>query len=212
MDTALIFPFSLLAFEWPGGDWQTTLRFVIAGFVTYYVALWAAMVWWTFQDSRERTRDPFMQALAVFLVLVFSFAGLVIYLTTRPRLTLADAYARTLEEEALLQELEDLKACPSCRRRVDDAFVICPTCQTSLKEPCSRCAKPLSYSWAACPYCATPRRVSQSHQRRAAIATAPTPAALDGSIVSDTVRVPSPPTNGNGATTPARTPDPLGTV
>src|SRR5262249_12662481 len=34
---------------WPGGSWQTTLRFVIAGLVTYYVALWAGMVWWTYQ-------------------------------------------------------------------------------------------------------------------------------------------------------------------
>lgn len=157
----------VVAVTWPGGSWQTTLRFTVALFVTYYVALWAGMVWWTFRDIRDRTRDPFMQALAVFLVLFFSFAGLIIYLITRPRLTLADAYARTLEEEALLQELEDLKACPNCRRRVTDEFIICPTCQTQLKEPCSRCARPLSYSWAACPYCATPRRVAAAPRRGA---------------------------------------------
>jgi RNA polymerase subunit RPABC4/transcription elongation factor Spt4 len=157
--------------SWPGGSWQTTVRFVAAGLITYYVALWAGMVWWTYRDSRERTRDPFMQALAVFLVVFFSFAGLVIYLMTRPRLTLADAYARTLEEEALLQELEDLKACPTCRRRVDDDYIICPTCQTQLKEPCSRCTRPLSYSWAACPYCAQPRR-GAAQPRRAAVAAA----------------------------------------
>jgi len=157
METALG-DLAYLALSWPGGSWQTSARFVVAALVTYYVALWAGMVWWTYRDSRERTRDPFMQALAVFLVLFFSFAGLVIYLMTRPRLTLADAYARTLEEEALLQELEDLKACPTCRRRVEDDFIVCPTCQTQLKEPCTRCARPLSYSWAACPYCATPRR------------------------------------------------------
>jgi RNA polymerase subunit RPABC4/transcription elongation factor Spt4 len=153
--------------SWPGGSWQTTVRFVAAGLITYYVALWAGMVWWTYRDSRERTRDPFMQALAVFLVLFFSFAGLIIYLMTRPRLTLADAYARTLEEEALLQELEDLKACPNCRRRVDDDYIICPTCQTQLKEPCSRCSKALSYSWAACPFCAQPRRGAVQPRRTA---------------------------------------------
>jgi RNA polymerase subunit RPABC4/transcription elongation factor Spt4 len=166
----------VVAVSWPGGSWQTTLRFVVAMIVTYYVALWAGMVWWTFRDSRERTRDPFMQALAVFLVLFFSFAGLVIYLITRPRLTLADAYARTLEEEALLQELEDLKACPNCRRRVTDDFIICPTCQTQLKEPCSRCSRPLSYSWAACPYCATPRRVGGPARRTAVTTSADGPA------------------------------------
>ena len=171
METALGDNGVFVLLSWPGGSWQTTVRFVVAGLVTYYVALWAGMVWWTFRDSRERTRDPFMQALAVFLVLFFSFAGLVIYLMTRPRLTLADAYARTLEEEALLQELEDLRACPTCRRRVEDDFIVCPTCETHLKEPCSRCSRPLSYSWAACPYCATPRRpVTAARRAPAAVA------------------------------------------
>jgi RNA polymerase subunit RPABC4/transcription elongation factor Spt4 len=159
--------------SWPGGDWQTTVRFIAAALITYVVALWIAMVWWTYRDSRERTRDPFMQALAVFLVLFFNFAGLVIYLLTRPRHTLAEAYARTLEEEALLQDLEDLKACPTCRRRVEDDYVICPTCQTQLKEPCSRCTKPLSYSWAACPFCAQPRRAAAQPRRTPEPAPAP---------------------------------------
>jgi hypothetical protein len=187
MGTLLNFDTLIVAVSWPGGSWQTTVRFVVALIVTYYVALWAGMVWWTFRDSRERTRDPFMQALAVFLVLFFSFAGLVIYLITRPRLTLADAYARTLEEEALLQELEDLKACPNCRRRVTDDYIVCPTCQTQLKEPCSRCSRPLSYSWAACPYCATSRRVGGPPRRAVAAAmgdgsaiAAPRPSATNG--------------------------------
>ena len=207
---------------WPGGSWQSTVRFVVAGLVTYYVALWAGMVWWTYRDSRERTRDPFMQALAVFLVLFFSFAGLVIYLMTRPRLTLADAYARTLEEEALLQELEDLKACPTCRRRVADDYIICPTCQTQLKEPCSRCARPLSYSWAACPYCATPRRTVPSPTRRTVAAAAPARTDTRTEEVSpdEAYRRPAAPTEtaaparrsarADGEPRPA--PDPLGTV
>jgi hypothetical protein len=188
---------STLLVSWPGGNWQTTVRFVIAALVTYYVALWAGMVWWTYRDSRERTRDPFMQALAVFLVLFFSFAGLVIYLMTRPRLTLADAYARTLEEEALLQELEDLKACPTCRRRVEDDFIICPTCQTNLKEPCSRCTRPLSYSWAACPYCATPRRPAAVAPRRTVAASA---RAAEEPTAAEAYRRPQP------APSPARKP------
>lgn len=214
METALGDNGVFVLLSWPGGSWQTTVRFVVAGLVTYYVALWAGMVWWTFRDSRERTRDPFMQALAVFLVLFFSFAGLVIYLMTRPRLTLADAYARTLEEEALLQELEDLKACPTCRRRVAEDYIICPTCQTELKEPCSRCARPLSYSWAACPFCATPRRAPQP--RRTATVVAAARADDDGA--TDAYRRPpatGAPANGKTArgdteTLPAR--DPLGSA
>jgi hypothetical protein len=73
-------------------------------------------------------------------------------------MTLAEAYERTLEEEALLQELEDQKGCPTCHRRVLDDYIVCPSCTTQLKEPCPTCGKPLSYSWVACPYCATLRR------------------------------------------------------
>jgi RNA polymerase subunit RPABC4/transcription elongation factor Spt4 len=146
------------AVSWPGGSWQNTVKVVLAALITYLLVLWVLMVWWTFRDIRERTRDPFLQAAAVFVVLVFNLPGLWIYLIGRPRETLAEAYARSLEEEALLQELEDLKACPACRRRILDEWVICPICQTQLKEPCGRCSRPLSYAWSACPYCAAPRR------------------------------------------------------
>jgi len=196
MDTAAGGLASYVLLSWPGGDWQTTVRFIVAALITYVVALWIAMVWWTYRDSRERTRDPFMQALAVFLVLFFNFAGLVIYLLTRPRHTLAEAYARTLEEEALLQDLEDLKACPTCRRRVEDDYVICPTCQTQLKEPCGRCNKPLSYSWVACPFCAQPRRAASQPRRAPAVAPVAAPATAD----TATTRV-RPPATPNGATT-----------
>ncbi len=146
-----------MAITWPGGSWQNTAKVAVAAVITYILVLWVLMVWWTFRDIRERTRDPFLQAAALFAVLVFNLPGLWFYLIARPRETLAEAYARSLEEEALLQELEDLKACPTCRRRVTDDFVVCPICQTQLKEPCARCTRPLSYAWAACPYCGTPR-------------------------------------------------------
>ncbi len=163
--------------EWPGGSWQNSVKVVLAALITYLLVLWVLMVWWTYRDIRSRTRDPFLQVAAVFVVLVFSLPGLWIYLIGRPKETLTEAYARTLEEEALLQELEDLKACPSCRRRVADDFIICPVCQTQLKEPCTICAKPLSYSWSACPYCGRARR-SQSQPARPTAGSAEPPEAV----------------------------------
>jgi RNA polymerase subunit RPABC4/transcription elongation factor Spt4 len=168
MDAVTALSAWVVAVSWPGGSWQNTVKVVLAALITYLLVLWVLMVWWTFRDIRERTRDPFLQAAAVFVVLVFSLPGLWIYLIGRPKETLAEAYARTLEEEALLQELEDLKACPTCRRRVADDFVICPICQTQLKEPCMRCKRPLSYAWNACPYCSTPRRTHQTERPAAA--------------------------------------------
>ncbi len=134
--------------------------------ITYIIVLWISAVIWTFRDIRERTRDPFFQAVSVFLVLVFNLPGLWLYLILRPPQTLAEAYARSLEEEALLQELEDQKACPNCRRRVSDDFLVCPSCETQLKETCAVCSRPLAYSWTACPYCGTPKRGRASTRRR----------------------------------------------
>jgi RNA polymerase subunit RPABC4/transcription elongation factor Spt4 len=154
------------AFVWPGGSWQNSAKVVAAMLITYLIVLWISAVIWTFRDIRDRTRDPFFQAVSVFLVLVFNLPGLWLYLILRPPQTLAEAYARSLEEEALLQELEDQKACPNCRRRVSDDFLVCPSCETQLKEACAVCSRPLAYSWTACPYCGTPKRGRVQARRR----------------------------------------------
>ncbi|MBA4181937.1 MAG: hypothetical protein C0506_15205 [Anaerolinea sp.] len=139
--------------SWPGGSWEATVKYVVAITALYLSAIWLTLVFWTYRDIRQRTRDPILQTVAVLLVLVFFLPGHWIYLIVRPRYTLAEMYERSLEEEALLQELEDQKACPTCKRRVLDEYLICPSCRTQLKESCRSCTKPLSYAWVACPYC-----------------------------------------------------------
>ena len=139
--------------SWPGGSWEATAKYVIAITVLYMAAIWLTLVFWTYRDIRQRTRDPILQATAVLLVLVFFLPGHWIYLIVRPRSTLAEMYERSLEEEALLQDLEDQKACPTCKRRVLDEYLMCPSCRTQLKEACRQCTKPLSYAWVTCPYC-----------------------------------------------------------
>jgi RNA polymerase subunit RPABC4/transcription elongation factor Spt4 len=138
---------------WPGGDWEATLKGVLVLFGVYLATLWLTLVFWTYRDIRHRSRDPVIQTVSVLLVLVFFLPGHWIYLILRPRYTLTELYERSLEEEALLQDLEDQKACPTCRRRVQDEFLVCPSCRTQLKEPCRACARPLSYAWIACPFC-----------------------------------------------------------
>ncbi len=137
----------------PGGDWVAIAKMVglVAGL--YLSAIWLTLVFWTYRDIRQRSRDPILQTVSVLLVLLFFLPGHWIYLILRPRYTLTELYERSLEEEALLQELEDQKACPTCKRRVYDDYLICPSCRTHLKEPCRSCQKPLSYAWVACPFC-----------------------------------------------------------
>ncbi len=140
--------------DWPGGSWQDTFRIVLLVLGTYGAVIWVALIFWVFRDIRQRTRDPVMQLISVLLALAFFLPGHWVYLILRPRQTLTELYERSLEEEAILQDLDDQKACPACRRRVRDDFLVCPACLTDLKESCTGCGKPLDYGWLACPYCA----------------------------------------------------------
>jgi RNA polymerase subunit RPABC4/transcription elongation factor Spt4 len=137
---------------------------ILAGIVggVWALLLWLSIVVWVYRDSRDRSRDSSLQVLSVFVVLMFfpgfNIPGLALYLMLRPRDTLEEAYARSLEEEALLRELGDEGSCPSCRRLTDKEFQYCPSCcKTQLKDRCAKCERLLSYSWVACPSCGTVR-------------------------------------------------------
>ena len=140
--------------DWPGGSWQDTVRIILLVLGTYGAVIWVALIFWVFRDIRQRTRDPVMQLISVLLALAFFLPGHWVYLILRPRQTLTELYERSIEEEAILQDLDDQKACPACRRRVRDDFLVCPACLTALKESSTGCGKPLDYGWPACPYCA----------------------------------------------------------
>lgn len=175
---------NLFLISWPGGSWEASVKYAVTFLVIFLAAFWIATVFWTYRDIRQRTRDPILQTVAVLLVLIFFLPGHWVYLIVRPRYTLTELYERSLEEEALLQELEDQKACPTCKRRVLDDYLICPSCRTQLKEPCRQCSKPLSYAWVACPYCGLekppregfgPRPVRAPQPRQQAAAAPPQP-------------------------------------
>ena len=118
-------------------------------------AFWLAMIIWTYRDMRARSRDRLAPLIVAFMVAVLTVPGLLIYFFLRPRETLAEAYERSLEEEALLQEIEDKPVCPGCKQKIKDERRACPNCHTRLKKPCVRCARMLELAWDLCPYCAS---------------------------------------------------------
>jgi hypothetical protein len=130
---------------------------VYAGLIA--LVFWAGMVIWTVRDVRARSRDALALVLFTLMVAVLTLPGFLLYLFLRPRETLAEAYERSLEEEALLQEIEDKPTCPGCRQRTQEGWQACPHCHTRLKKACTRCGKLLDLPWDLCPYCATPQPV-----------------------------------------------------
>ena len=50
-----------------------------------------------------------------------------VYKIVRPHEKIGETYERNLAEEALLAEVEAIKSCPTCARRVNEEWIICPT-------------------------------------------------------------------------------------
>jgi RNA polymerase subunit RPABC4/transcription elongation factor Spt4 len=118
--------------------------------------LWISLVFWTYRDIRARTQDRMIHILAALLVAVLSLPGVVIYLILRPAKTLDEAYQHTLEEEALLSEVESRQVCPGCGANTQLDWQLCPTCHTKLRKPCTNCGRLMELPWRICPYCGSP--------------------------------------------------------
>jgi RNA polymerase subunit RPABC4/transcription elongation factor Spt4 len=119
------------------------------------IAFWLAMIVWAHRDMKARSRDGLMRLLVGLFVALLNLPGLLIYLFLRPRETLAEAYERSLEEEALLQEIEEKPVCPTCGIRTQAEWQVCPSCHTRLKKACVKCRYLMELSWKICPHCAT---------------------------------------------------------
>lgn len=135
------------------GDYTLIIFAFAAAFI---VVLWLSLIIWTARDIGRRSSDGFTRVLAVLVVTLLFIPGWFLYLILRPASTLEDEYQRTLEEEALLQNIEDVAHCPGCNRRIQADWMVCPSCHTRLKKSCHHCWKLIDLPWNICPYCGTP--------------------------------------------------------
>lgn len=136
------------------GSLNNVILFIVTVLGMYIAAFWLAMIIWVFRDHRARSRDGLASFAAALMVAILGLPGLVIYLMLRPRETLTEAYERSLEEEALLQEIEEKPICPGCSRPTHTDWQVCPYCHTTLKKGCVQCSRMLELAWSQCPYCA----------------------------------------------------------
>lgn len=68
--------------------------------VIFLIAVWFALVFWTYNDARRRIDDSVLVSAAAFAALVFPFAGALVYAIVRPPETLDDRYERELDIRA----------------------------------------------------------------------------------------------------------------
>lgn len=84
-------------------------------------------------DAQKRGMDPWLWVtVAIFIP---NFIGLIIYLIVRNQYTVRAT------------------VCPSCHRKIDPNFNVCPYCGTTAKSKCPACGLALEEDWKHCPQC-----------------------------------------------------------
>jgi double zinc ribbon protein len=129
----------------------------VQGIAIFWVLLWLAAAYWAFRDMQLRTENPVLPYLAAALVIAFTPilfpAAIILYKIVRPQERIGEVYERNLAEEALLAEVESVQHCPTCVRRIDDEWIICPSCRTRLKRVCPNCSRLVGLDWSLCAWC-----------------------------------------------------------
>jgi RNA polymerase subunit RPABC4/transcription elongation factor Spt4 len=146
----------------------------------YLVILWIATAYWAFRDMQQRSDNailPYLVAAGIILFTPIFFVFAVwVYKIVRPHEKIGEVWERNLAEEALLAEVEAIRHCPTCERRVNEEWIICPSCRTRLNRVCPNCSRLVGLDWSLCAWC------GKDFERREAIAAAaiePLPAGRD---------------------------------
>jgi RNA polymerase subunit RPABC4/transcription elongation factor Spt4 len=133
------------------------VQLALQAIAVYLIILWLAGAYWAFRDMQQRTENPILPYVAASFIIVFTpiFFPLAIfvYKIIRPHEKIGEVYERNLAEEALLAEVEAIKTCPTCARRVNDEWIICPTCRTRLNRVCPNCSRLVGLDWSLCAWC-----------------------------------------------------------
>src|SRR4029077_15778545 len=123
----------------------------------YLIIIWLASAYWAFRDMQQRSDNPILPYVAaagiiLFTPIFFIFAVWV-YKIVRPHEKIGEVWERNLAEEALLAEVESIHHCPTCEKRIDDEWIICPNCRTRLKRVCPNCSRLVGMDWSLCAWC-----------------------------------------------------------
>ena len=133
------------------------VQMFLTALVFYLFIVWLAAAFWAFRDMHERSENPVLPYLAAALIILFTpflfYLGVIVYRVIRPSERLGEVYERNLAEEALLAEVEAIKTCPSCDKRIDPEWIICPWCRTRLNRVCPNCERLVGLDWTICAWC-----------------------------------------------------------
>ena len=121
-------------------------------FVAFIVALYLLSVIYVFIDARRR-------GIGLFwlwgIVAIIPFVGLIAYLVLRPNSYEFDREEQELDMALREHQLAQFGACPNCGTTIEKDFIVCPVCNTQVRNVCPTCHRALDAHWKVCPYCRT---------------------------------------------------------
>ena len=123
----------------------------------YLIVIWLASAYWAFRDMQQRSDNPILPYVAAAGIILFTpiffILAVWVYKIVRPHEKIGEVWERNLAEEALLAEVESIHHCPTCEKRIDDEWIICPNCRTRLKRVCPNCSRLVGMDWSLCAWC-----------------------------------------------------------
>lgn len=121
-------------------------------FIAFIVALYLLAIVYVFIDARRRGAQAWW---AWGLVSIIPFVGLIAYIALRPGSYQSDREEQELDMVLREHQLAQFGSCPNCGTTIEKDFIVCPVCNTQVRNVCPSCHKPLDAHWKVCPYCRT---------------------------------------------------------
>ena len=119
--------------------------------IAFFVILYILSIIWTARDAYLRGANPVLWGIIAIVPLL----GVIAYCMMRPPLYLADREEQSLDVTLRERQLAQYGECPRCGYPVEKNFIVCPHCQTRLRNVCHTCGHALEPAWTVCPYCCT---------------------------------------------------------
>lgn len=120
---------------------------IIAVIVLYVLAIAYVVI-----DARRRGVQSYV---ALGIIAAIPVVGLIAYLVLRPATLVADREEQELDMALRERQLAQYGNCPNCGTPIEKDFIVCPVCNTQVRNVCPTCHKPLEAHWKVCPYCRT---------------------------------------------------------
>lgn len=129
------------------------LRLALGLLAAFVILLYILSPIYVVRDARRRGVSAwFVWMLAAILL---PGVGLVLYLVLRPGSYVVDREEQALDIALREHQLSKYGVCPNCGAHIDEDFIVCPICDTQVRNVCPTCHRPLNADWNVCPYCRT---------------------------------------------------------